>query len=74
MRSGTEVIFDNDSKAGNQALKFFILFFFIMCASTVTVSALSFIPVPATLIKAIVDLLLWAVNYTIQRKWVFKET
>lgn len=69
-----KVIFDNDSKAGNQALKFFILFFFIMCASTVTVSALSFIPVPATLIKAIVDLLLWAVNYTIQRKWVFKET
>lgn len=68
-----KVIFENDSKAGNQALKFFILFFFIMCASTITVSALSFIPVPATLIKAIVDLLLWAVNYTIQRKWVFKE-
>lgn len=67
------VIFENDSKARNQALRFFILFFCIMCASTIIVSLLSFIPVPATLIKAIVDLLLWAVNYTIQRKWVFKE-
>lgn len=69
-----KVIFENDNKAGNQAFKFFILFFFIMCASTIAVSSLSFIPVPATLIKAIVDLLLWAVNYTIQRKWVFKDT
>lgn len=69
-----KVIFENDNKAKNQALKFFVLFFCIMCASTIIVSLLSFIPVPATLIKAIVDLLLWAVNYTVQRKWVFKET
>lgn len=67
-----KVIFENDGKTKNQALKFLILFFLIMCASTVIVSLLSFIPIPATIIKAIVDLLLWAVNYTVQRKWVFK--
>ncbi len=67
------MIFDNSGKAKRQALRFFILFFCIMCASSVIVSLLSFIPVPATLIKAIVDLILWAVNYTVQRKWVFKE-
>ncbi len=67
-----KMIFDSDGKTGNQAVKFIILFFCIMCASSVIVTALSFIPVPVTLIKAIVDMILWAVNYTIQRKWVFK--
>lgn len=69
-----KMIFDSNGKARNQAAKFFILFLCIMISSTVIVSLLSFIPVHATLIKAIVDLMLWAVNYTVQRKWVFKET
>ena len=67
------VIFKNDGKARKQAVRFFILFFCIMCASTVIVSLLSFIPIPVTITKAIVDLLLWTVNYTVQRQWVFKE-
>ena len=68
-----KMIFKNSSKAGNQAIRFIILFFCIMCASTVIVSALTFIPFPVTITKAIVDLLLWSVNYTAQRQWVFKE-
>jgi putative flippase GtrA len=68
-----KMIFQNDGKARSQALKFLILFICIMCASTIIVSLLSFLPIPVTLIKAIVDLLLWTVNYTVQRKWVFKE-
>lgn len=68
-----KVIFKNDGKARRQALRFFILFFIIMCASTVIVSLLSFIPLPSTIIKAFVDLFLWTINYTMQRKWVFKE-
>ena len=68
-----KMIFANSGKANKQAVRFIILFFCVMCASTVIVSLLSFIPIPATLIKAIVDLILWAVNYTVQRKWVFKE-
>lgn len=68
-----KMIFKNDGKARNQAMRFIILFFCIMCASTVIVSLLSFIPIPVTIIKAIVDLMLWTVNYTIQRQWVFKE-
>ena len=68
-----KMIFKNDGKARNQAMRFITLFFCIMCASTVIVSLLSFIPFPVTIIKAIVDLLLWTVNYTVQRQWVFKE-
>ena len=69
-----KMIFKNEAKAKKQALRFIILFFIIMCLSTVLVSALSFIPIPVTLIKAVIDLLLWTVNYTVQRKWVFKES
>ena len=57
-----------------QALRFFILFFCIMCASSLIVSALWFLPIPVTLTKAIVDLLLWTVNYKMQRIWVFKDS
>lgn len=67
-----KVIFGDKHKAKRQAVRFAVLFFFIMCASTLTVSLLSFLPVPVTLTKAVVDLLLWTVNYTIQRRWVFK--
>lgn len=67
------VIFKNDGNTKKQAARFIILFFCIMCSSTVIVSLLSFIPIPVTLTKAIVDLLLWTINYTVQRQWVFKE-
>lgn len=66
------VIFKNKSKANKQAVRFFILFFCIMIASSLIVSVLSFLPIPETLLKAITDLALWTVNYTVQRKWVFK--
>ena len=69
-----KMIFKNDSKANKQVLRFIILFFIIMCLSTLLVSLLSFIPIPVTVTKAVVDLLLWTVNYTVQRKWVFKES
>ncbi len=69
-----KMIFKNDAKAKKQALRFVILFFIIMCLSTVLVSSLSFLPVPITITKAVIDLLLWTVNYTVQRKWVFKES
>ena len=68
-----KMIFKNDGKAHKQAERFFILFFCIMILSMVFVSLLSFVPIPVTVIKIIVDLLLWTVNYTVQRKWVFKE-
>lgn len=68
-----KMIFKNNGNARKQAVRFIILFLCIMCASTIAVSLLSFIPIPVTLMKAIIDLILWAVNYTVQRKWVFKE-
>ena len=69
-----KVIFGNTDNEAKQALRFFILFFCIMCASSLIVSALWFLPIPVTLTKAIVDLLLWTVNYKMQRIWVFKDS
>lgn len=69
-----KMIFGNNGKTGKQAMRFIILFFCIMCASSIIVTLLSFLPVPTVIVKAIVDLLLWTVNYTVQRKWVFKES
>lgn len=69
-----KVIFGNTDNGAKQALRFFILFFCIMCASSLIVSALWFLPIPVTLTKAIVDLLLWTVNYKMQRIWVFKNS
>lgn len=68
-----KVIFKNNGDLKGQVWRFVILFLGIMCTSSVIVSLLSFVPIPVTITKAIVDVLLWAVNYTLQRKWVFKE-
>lgn len=67
-----KVIFKNSGDLSGQLWRFFILFFAIMCTSSVVVSLLSFIPIPPIITKAVVDVLLWTVNYTMQRKWVFK--
>lgn len=69
-----KMIFKNDANARRQLIRYIVLFVCIMCASTVIVSLLSFLPVQVTVIKAVVDLMLWTVNYTVQRKWVFKES
>lgn len=68
-----KMIFKNNGQAKSQVWRFVILFLCIMIASTFLVSTLSFIPIPVTFMKAIIDLLLWMVNYSVQRKWVFKE-
>ena len=68
-----KVIFKNNGDLKGQVWRFVILFLGIMCTSSVIVSLLSFVPISVTITKAIVDVLLWAVNYTLQRKWVFKE-
>lgn len=69
-----KMIFKNDANARRQLVRYIVLFCCIMCASTVIVSLLSHIPIPVTLTKAVIDMLLWTVNYTVQRKWVFKES
>ncbi len=67
------VIFKNCGDISGQLLRFFILFFAIMCTSSLAVSLLSFLPIPPIIIKVVVDILLWTVNYSMQRKWVFKD-
>lgn len=68
-----KVIFKDGGKASRQVRRYCILFFGIMLSSMTIVSLLSFIGIAVTLIKIAVDTLLWAVNYTLQRKWVFKK-
>ena len=67
------VIFKDNGNLKRQVKRFIILFTGIMCTSSAIVALLSFIPMPVTITKAIVDILLWTVNYTLQRKWVFNS-
>ncbi len=68
-----KVIFKNNGDVKRQLWRYIILFVGIMITSSAIVSLLSFIPIPVTIIKMLVDIMLWIVNYTMQRKWVFKE-
>ena len=56
-----------------QTAKYIVLFMFIMLASGNLVSLLSFLPLPTVVIKIFVDVCLFFVNYTVQKKWVFRE-
>lgn len=67
------LIFKNDGAKSGQMKRYLILFACIMLASMTAVSLLSFLPVPVTALKIPVDLALWTVNYSMQRKWVFRE-
>ena len=56
-----------------QACRYAVLFCLIMAASTIGVSLLSFLPVPLTVVKVIVDGMLFVISYFAQRNWVFRE-
>ncbi len=67
------VIFKDNGNLKGQLIRYGILFTLIMLTSSAVVALLAFIPIPVTILKAIVDVLLWIVNYTMQRKWVFRK-
>lgn len=64
--------FQNNRKWTGQFLKFAVLFVCQMTLSWLLVTLFSRIPAPITIIKAAVDLVLFALNYLVQKNWVFK--
>lgn len=59
--------------SGAQSAKYLILFLCIMLASGIFVRVFSFLPIPTWLVKVIVDVSLFFVNYFGQKLWVFKK-
>lgn len=55
------------------AAKYFLLFLCIMAFSAGTTQALSVLPVNLTMIKILVDTVLFFLSYTIQRKFIFAK-
>jgi len=53
--------------------KYLILYFIIMGLSSLFVYLLSFLPMHLTLVKAMVDAILFIVSYVVQKHWVFKK-
>lgn len=55
-----------------QLVKYVLLWVCVMLASGTGVTALKWLPLPLTLIKALVDGALFVMNYFIQRRFVFR--
>ena len=56
-----------------QFWKYLLLFVAVMALSSTAVSLLKFIPIHLTIIKAFVDVVLFCINYQIQRRWIFVD-
>ena len=68
----SKVVFKNQNK--NSKIKYFILCILQMFISAFAVSALfDLIHINSTLIKVIVDTVIFIINFVIQREWVFKK-
>lgn len=62
---------EEDWKA--QGIRYLILFLCQMLASGGLVALLSFLPLPLTVVKILVDTFLFCISYFIQRNWVFRK-
>lgn len=63
--------FKSKNNIHNEGLKYFILFILVMLISGLTVEILDIIPINTTLIKLIIDTILFITNYYIQKKYIF---
>lgn len=64
--------FKSRQPAGNEAVRYFLLFVVQMCASAAFVSLLSLI-MPKVVAKIVIDSILFVFSYAIQKKWVFRK-
>ena len=68
----SKVVFKNQSK--NSIIKYFILCIVQMFISAFAVSALfELLHINSTMIKVVVDTVIFIINFVIQREWVFKK-
>ena len=65
--------FKNRNAIKPQFLKYFILYIGILLSSITLVTVLSFLPIHLTLVKVIVDGLLFICSFVVQKKWVFSH-
>ncbi len=68
-----KVTFRSHGDTKKESLRYLVLFLSVMLISGGTVAVLSRLPVPTVLIKIVVDCILFAANYVIERKWVFRR-
>lgn len=65
-------IFSNNGRIKKQLTKFFTFFVIQMLLSSSLVSLFSVVPLPLAIIKALVDIGLFFLNYTVQKRWIFR--
>lgn len=65
--------FHTKKRTAQQALKYLILFLCCMFTSGAAVTVLKNLPVPLPAVKLFVDVVLFLVNYQVQRRWVFVD-
>lgn len=68
------VVFKSSGKGGLMMLKYYILCLIQMgCSAGLVAAIFSVTPLPETLIKVIVDAILFIISYQIQHRFIFKE-
>ena len=65
--------FKSKMSPGKEMVRYGILFIGQMCLSASLVSWFSVFPFPINFIKMVVDTLLFFINYSVQKEWVFKQ-
>lgn len=68
-----KLTFRSKGNSVRESIRYLCLFLAIMLISSEGVSLLSWIPLPILLIKAVVDSILFIVNYIVERRWVFRK-
>lgn len=63
--------FQSRGEIAGEALRYFILFVWIMCSSALLVALMAKLSVPAQIAKLFVDSGLFIASYVLQKKWVF---
>ena len=67
-----QLVFGDKGSTTSTLPKYYVLCVLVMFCSAGLVSLFSFLPLPATIIKLIVDSVLYLFNYQIQRRYIFK--
>lgn len=60
-------------RTADQAVKYALLFLCAMAVSSQATAALRLLPIPLPLTKALVDLVIFYVNYLVQSRWIFRD-
>lgn len=65
--------FESEENTKSQLYKYIILFVFQMCISSLLVTLFEKLPIDITVIKIIVDLFIFTVNYFVEKRFIFNK-